>query len=83
MAQDVATLERIINDPSTKPEAKKIAEKQLEGLLSIKTAQATVSANVMGETKQLDDILQALKSVIGSGLGGGVSSQQVRDEIKK
>jgi cobaltochelatase CobS len=83
MAQDVATLERIINDPKTKPEAKKIAEKQLEGLLSIKSAQATVSSTVSGDPRQLDEILQALKTVLSSGLSSGVSSQQVRDEIKK
>jgi hypothetical protein len=83
MAQSIEKLEEIINNPKSKPEAVAIAKKQLEGLTAISAAKTNVTAQMMGETAQLDTILSALQSLISSGVGGGLNEKEIKKAIRQ
>jgi cobaltochelatase CobS len=83
MAQSIEKLEEIINNPKSKPEAVAIAKKQLEGLTAISAAKTNVTAQIMGETAQLDTILSALQSLISSGVGGGLNEKEIKKAIRQ
>lgn len=83
MAQDIATLQRIIADTSTSDAARRIAEKQLEAQLNIQSAQTAVTASIVGENQQLDSILNALQTLLSSGaIKGSVDADEIKNLIK-
>ena len=83
MTQSIEKLQEII-DTSKDPRIVEQAKKALEKQASLTAAQTQVTASIMGETAQLDSIMNALQSLVNSGVSGGkISDKELRDAIKK